>query len=139
MRIVPVPDELTAPYWAAAGEHRLAVQRCEGCGRLTHPPVARCPACHGDAFTWPTLSGRGRVHTYSVAMHSVHPVSEGHTPYVIALVELEEGPRILTNLRGVEPEAVRVGMAVEAVFEDVDDGLALPQFAPARDNEETRA
>ena len=138
MRIVPVPDELTAPYWAAAGEHRLAVQRCESCGRLAHPPVARCPACHGDTFAWPAMSGRGRLHTYTVATHSVHPVSEGHTPYVIALVELEEGPRILTNLRGIEPDAVRVGMELQVTFEDVGDGLALPQFVPTGGAEDGR-
>lgn len=136
MRIVPAPDELTAPYWAAAAEHRLVVQRCEQCGRLAHPPVARCPACHGQEFAWPTMSGRGHVHAFTVGVHSVHPVSEGRTPYVIALVELEEGPRILANLRGLrggdgDGEAA-IGLEVEVCFEDLGDELALPQFTPAR-------
>ncbi|MGH8981135.1 MAG: Zn-ribbon domain-containing OB-fold protein [Acidimicrobiales bacterium] len=129
MNVLPVPDELTAPYWDAAREHRLAVQRC-ACGRLAHPPVARCPACAGNVFTWPETSGRGAVYAFTVVHHSVHPVSTGKTPYVIALVELEEGPRIVTNIRGCAPEEVRVGMPVHVVFEDVDDSVTLPQFAP---------
>lgn len=129
MKVLPVPNELTAPYWEAARQHRLAVQRCS-CGRLSHPPVARCPSCAGAEFSWPTMSGRGAVYAFTVVHHSVHPVSAGATPYVIALVELEEGPRLLTNLRGCAPEAVRIKMPVEVVFEDVDPAIALPQFAP---------
>lgn len=130
MRIIPRPDELNGPYWQAAAEHRLVVQRCRGCGRLGHPPVASCPSCHASAFDWPTMSGRGTVHTFTIVHHSVHPVTAGSLPYVLVLVELEEGPRVLTNLRGVRPEDVEVGMPVEVLFEDLDDGVSLPQFRP---------
>lgn len=130
MRIVPARTELTAPYWEAARQGRLAVQRCAGCGRLSHPPVASCPRCHHDTFTWDEMSGRGSVHTFTVVHHSVHPVSAGATPYVIALVELEEGPRILTNLRGGEIADVRVGLPVQVTFEAAGDEVGLPQFEP---------
>ena len=129
MRILPVPDELTAPYWAAAGEHRLVILRCQ-CGRLSHPPVAMCPACHSREFTWQAMSGYGSVYAFTSVCHAVHPVTIGHTPYLIALVELDEGPRMLTNLRHCEAQDVRVGLPVQVIFEDLSDTVSLPQFAP---------
>ena len=76
------------------------------------------------------MGGHGRVHTFTIVHHSVHPVTADALPYVLALVELDEGPRLLTNLRAVRPEDVRVGMAVQVLFEDLGDGIALPQFQP---------
>ncbi len=134
MKILPAPDELTAPYWAAARERRLVVQRCE-CGRLAHPPVARCPRCHGGRFTWPQMSGRGTVYAFTVVHHSVHPATAGAIPYVIVLVELAEGPRILTNLRDYNAEDLRVGLPVQVIFERVSDTVTLPQFTPVRTEE----
>lgn len=77
------------------------------------------------------MSGRGSVYTYTVVHHSVHPVTAHSLPYIIALVQLDEGPRILTNLREVSPEDVRVGLPVEVFFEDLNETTALPQFRPA--------
>ncbi|MGH2896886.1 MAG: Zn-ribbon domain-containing OB-fold protein [Solirubrobacteraceae bacterium] len=131
MRILPVPDELTAPYWAAAREHRLVIQQCE-CGRLSHPPVAVCPMCHRRRFTWQPMRGYGRVYAFTSVCHAVHPVAVGHTPYVIALIELDEGPRMLTNLRNCAAHDVCVGLPVQVIFEDVSDTLSLPQFTPRR-------
>lgn len=136
MKILPAADELTAPYWDAARERRLVIQRCE-CGRLAHPPVASCPRCHRNRFTWSEMSGRGTVYAFTVVHHSVHPVSATAIPYVIVLVELDEGPRLLTNLRNCAPEEVRVGLPVEVTFEDLDDAVTLPQFAPVRTQEVT--
>lgn len=131
MKIIPRPDELTAPYFEAAAEGRLAIQRCSGCGRLHHTPVVSCPGCHGDAFEWPSMSGRGTLFTYTVVQHSVHPVTVGAIPYIIALVELEEGPRVLANLRDVAPEDAHIGLPVEVFFEELDEETKLPQFRPA--------
>jgi hypothetical protein len=78
------------------------------------------------------MSGRGHVHAFTIVEHSVHPVTRGQTPYVLALTELAEGPRVLTNLRGCEPGAVRIGMEVEVRFEDLDSRATLPQFTPVR-------
>lgn len=129
MRILPAVTELTAPYWEAARRHRLVVQR-SACGRLSHPPVASCPACHDSRFTWEQMSGDGTVHAFTWVNHSVHPVSAGHTPYILVLVELSEGPRILTNLRHCAVQDVHVGLPVRVLFEDVTDTITLPQFAP---------
>ena len=134
MKILPAADALTAPYWAAARERQLVIQRCE-CGRLAHPPVASCPRCHGSHFTWSQMSGRGSVYAFTVVHHSVHPVTAGAIPYVLVLVELDEGPRILANLRHYDPENLRVGLPVQAIFEELDDAVTLPQFAPATTEE----
>jgi uncharacterized OB-fold protein len=134
MKILPAADELTAPYWAAARERRLVIQRCE-CGRLSHPPVASCPRCHGTRFTWSQMSGRGTMYAFTVVHHSVHPVTAGAVPYVIALVELDEGPRILTNLRDYDPDDIRVGLPVQVTFEGVDETVTLAQFTPATKEE----
>lgn len=131
MRIIPRPDELNGPYWEAAAEHRLVIQRCVACGRFNHPPVVSCPSCHSHDFDWPTMSGRGHLYTFTVAHHSVHPVTAGSMPYILALVELEEGPRLLTNLRDIQPDDVHVGLALEVLFEDLDEVTTLPQFRPA--------
>jgi uncharacterized OB-fold protein len=135
VRILPVPDELTAPYWTAAGEHRLVIQQCE-CGRLSHPPVAICPVCHSRRFTWPPMSGNGHVYAFTSVCHPVHPVTVGHTPYLIALIELDEGPRLLTNLRHCDAADVRVGLPVRVIFEDLSDTVSLPQFILRRADED---
>jgi uncharacterized OB-fold protein len=129
VRILPAATELTAPYWEAARRQRLVIQRCS-CGRLSHPPVTSCPSCHCSEFTWQRMSGDGTVHAFTWVNHSVHPVSAGHTPYVLVLVELSEGPRILTNLRHCAVEDVHVGLPVRVLFEDVSDTVTLPQFTP---------
>lgn len=130
MKILPRTDPLSDGYWDAAAQHRLAAQRCCSCSRLHHPPVARCPQCHGSTFDWQTMNGTGTVYTFTVVHHSVHPVTADSMPYVLAVVELDEGPRILTNLRDIEPSDVRIGLPVAVTFEDLADGVSLPQFRP---------
>lgn len=131
MRIVPELTELTRPYWEAAREGRLVVQRCGACGGLRHPPLHRCPKCHATEVEWTPVQGRGTVYTFTVVEHPTHAALEEAVPYVVALVELAEGPRILTNIRGCPPESVRVGMPVRVTFEKVDEVTTLPQFTPA--------
>lgn len=76
------------------------------------------------------MCGRGTVHTFTIVHHSVHPVTAGSLPYVLVLVQLDEGPRVLTNLRDAQPDRVHVGMPVEVIFEDLNDAITLPQFRP---------
>jgi len=129
---LPVPTPETRPFWEAARRHELQLQRCGACGRYVFYPRAACPHCLAPELEWRRVSGRGRLHTFTV-------VSRGQrgfplpAPYVLAIVELEEGPRLMTNLVGVEPdpEKLRIGMPVEVVFEDVTEEIALPRFRPA--------
>jgi uncharacterized OB-fold protein len=128
MRLAPTPTPDTQFFWDAAAAHRLVIQRCGGCGTLRHPPRPMCPRCH--ALEWDALeaSGRGTVYSFVMPQHPQFPFME--YPYVVALVELEEGTRIVTNIVGVEPASVRIGMPVDVVFEEFDGGVVLPQFRP---------
>jgi hypothetical protein len=124
----PLADAVTLPFWQAAAEHRLVVQRCTGCGRTRLPPAPICPACRSDAAEWKQLSGRGEVYTYTI----VHrPIAPGQRlPFVIAVIALEDagGVRMISNLVGADPGAVRIGAPVELVWEDMSEELAVPRF-----------
>jgi len=135
MAIIPGMTDLTRPYWDAAREGRLVVQECRECHELWHPPLPACPnchcACHGSDRGWREVSGAGTVYTYTVVRHPTHFAFAGQIPYVIALVELAEGPRLITGITGCPPDEVRVGMPVRAVFREVTEGVTLPYFEPA--------
>ena len=130
MAVVPGMTELTRPYWDAAREGRLVVQECDSCRQLVHPPLSRCPHCHSVGLGWRAVSGNGTVYTYTVVRHPTHYAFAGKIPYVLAIVELAEGPRLVTALTGVPPAEVRVGLPVRAVFREVADGVTLPYFEP---------
>jgi uncharacterized OB-fold protein len=135
MAVVPGMTDLTAPYWAAAREGRLVVQECRSCFRVWHPPLPRCPHCHAADPGWRQMSGDGTVYTYTVVRHPTHYAFAAKIPYVIAIVELAEGPRLVTAVTGVSPEEVRVGQPVRVVFREVADGVTLPYFEPAAGRE----
>jgi hypothetical protein len=126
----PLADTTTLPFWEAAAEHRLVVQRCTSCGHTRLPPAPVCPECRSAESDWQEVSGRGEVYTHT----SVHrPIAaEQPLPFVIAVIALEDsgGLRIISNLVGVEPDAVAIGMPVELVWEDMGADLAIPRFRP---------
>lgn len=115
-------------FWKGVEEGRLLIQQCR-CGRLRHPPGPMCPACH--SLDWDTIeaSGSGRVYSYVVVHHP--PVPPFEYPHVIVLVELAEGTRIVSNLRGVDADAVEIGMPVRAEFVELEEGRTFLQFRPA--------
>jgi uncharacterized OB-fold protein len=129
---LPVPTPETRPFWEAARRHELCIQRCRSCGRHLFYPRAACPHCLGGELEWRRVTGRGALHTFTVVQRGQRGFPLG-PPYVIAIVELAEGVRLMTNLVGVaaDPAAIRIGMAVEVVFEDVSPEIALPRFRPA--------
>ena len=130
----PVNDE-TAPFWAALGEGRLEVPVCDACGHHIWYPRSWCPVCQHGSVTWTRLSGRGTVYARTILHKAMGPWGDA-APFAIAYVELEEGPRVLTNLVGDDPAAIVIGTAVEAAFVPVDDPLDgspathLWRFAP---------
>ena len=128
---LPVPTPETRPFWEAARRHELQLQRCGACGRHIFYPRAVCPHCLGADLVWEKVSGRGTLHTFTIVMRGQKgfPLPP---PYVLAVVELAEGARLMTNLVGVaaDPAAVRIGMPVEVVFEDVTPEVTLPRFRP---------
>jgi len=124
----PAPESL--PYWQAAKEHRLALPKCEDCDKFWFPPSRACPHCLSMNVSFQTVSGRGKVFSF-VTFHRVYrPAFAQDVPYVVALVELEEGPRLLTNILGISHEDVRCEMPVEVVFDDYDDEMSIPKFRP---------
>ena len=129
-RPAPVPDPETAPYWAAANEGRLLVQRCTRHGHRQLYPRPHCVVCRGPV-EWEEASGRATVYSFTVIRQNMVRPFRDLIPYVVALVDLEEGPRLMTNVVGCPPEDVRIGMAVRVRFEPVSDEAALPLFEPA--------
>jgi len=130
---IPVPTPETRPYWDAARRHELQLQRCRSCGEHVFYPRAACPHCFGADLEWRRVSGRGTLHTFTVVHRGARDFPLG-SPYVLAVVELAEGPRLMTNLVDVTPDpaAIRIGMPVEVVFADVSKDVALPRFRPVQ-------
>jgi uncharacterized protein len=131
MAVVPGSTELTAPYWEAAREGRLVVQQCQDCRQVWHPPLPSCPHCHSANLGWLETRGAGTVYTCTVVRHPTHFAFADKIPYAIALVELAEGPRLVTAITGCAPDEVRVGLPVHVVFRDVADGVTIPYFEPS--------
>lgn len=127
---LPKPTRITQPFWDAARKHALHIQRCSDCQRHVFYPRALCPHCGSAALTWVEASGRGTIYTFTVARKPTLPTFT--CPYVIAIVELAEGPHVTTNIVECDPDKVRVGDPVEAVFQDADDKITLVHFRPAR-------
>ena len=130
MAIIPGVTDLTRPYWENARAGRLVTQRCRNCGRIWHPPLPACPGCQSARTGWREMSGDGTVYTFTVVTHPTHFAFADKVPYVIAIVELAEGPRLVTGVTGCAPEAVRVGMPVRVRFQPVTDDITLPYFEP---------
>ena len=128
-RPLPVPTPTSQPFFDAARKGELRLQRCPRDGFFYYPR-SHCPRCLGTDWSWQATSGRGTVHAFTVDRVGHDPAQRGHLPLVIAVIELEQGPRMTANLVGCEAEAVRVGMPVEASFEDVDD-TTLVRFRPS--------
>lgn len=116
-------------FWKAADEKRFVAQKCDGCQKLWHPPRAMCPECHSLERGETQLSGRGEVISWIVP---VHPAAFGFaTPPIVALVEVEEGLRFVTNVEGVDPQDMQVGLKVVVDFAPTSGGHFVPVFRPA--------
>lgn len=128
----PTPTAVSERFWRAVQEGRLELQHCRSCGLTFHYPRVLCPSCWSADLDWQAVSGRGAVETFTVIHRSGHPAWQSRAPYVCALIRLEEGPTLLSNVVEVQPGAVRVGMGVRVVFRR-DGDVVLPQFVPAVD------
>lgn len=131
---LPQPDVETAPYWEATAQGKLLIKRCNGCARAFFYPRDHCPRCWSTDTVWEETSGHGRVYTYTIVHTNDLPPFRDRVPYVVAIVELDEGVRMTTNIEGIEPDAVRCDMPVQVAFREEarDDGsVFLPVFRPA--------
>jgi len=127
----PEPSRDSKLYWEALNEGRLVIQQCSACGKLRHYPRPVCDACYSMEVTWRQASGRGRIHSWTVAHHPFHPGFKAELPYVLATVDLEEGVRMVAQLRGVPLDEVAIDLPVEVAFERATGELTLPYFVRA--------
>jgi uncharacterized OB-fold protein len=129
-RPIPDPSPYSAPFWEAAGQHRLVLQRCGACGTLQHYPRPWCTTCLSEDLGWVDSPGLGTLYSFTVIRRQVHPAFAPLVPYVYGLVDLDEGPRLTTNVVGCAVDDVAIGMRLRARFEDVADGRTVVLFGP---------
>lgn len=128
MKPLPNTNPATRPYWDAANDGRFVLPRCNDCGRYHHHPRRWCPHCWSTDLGWDEASGRGTVVTFSVVHQP--PSDAFEVPYVLAVVRLAEGPAMMTNVVGADPDEMECGMEVQVVFEERGP-MTLPQFERA--------
>lgn len=124
----PRPTDITRPYWEAAAVHQLITQQCQSCGARQFYPRSFCIACSSDDIGWMPCSGKGRVYTYTVNHRASHESLKERLPYVVAMIDLDEGVRLMANIIGESAAQTKIGARVTVVFEGIGEGITLPQF-----------
>ncbi len=127
-RLAPSMTADSQFFWDGVREHRLLIQRCAGCGALRHPPRPMCPRC--QSLEWDTVEATGRGTVYSFVIPHHPPLPWFPEPYVVALVDLEEGTRLVSNVVGIAPDAVTIGLPVQVRYEHFEGDVVLPLFEP---------
>jgi len=131
LKPLPAPDPDTQPFWEGCRAHRLMIQRCLSCGTPRFPPGPFCAQCRSREAEWIAASGRGRVFSWIVVEHPVPgDVYRADVPYVVALIDLDEGVRMASNIVGCDPHAIAADMPVRVSFEQVSETVTLPRFRP---------
>ncbi len=125
---LPAMTADTEAYWRAAKEGRLVVQQCRSCGKTQFYPRFFCISCLSEEIGWVDTSGRGRIYTFTICRIPGNPAMKDRTPYAVAVIDLEEGVRMLTEIVDSGLEHIAVGAEVEVVFESVGPDIVLPQF-----------
>lgn len=127
---IPLPRlyEWNRPYFAAAAAGKFMLQQCRSCGALIYYPRPACPECLSMDYDWVELSGRGVVYAYTIVRRPQHPAFLPRVPFVVATIQLDEGPQMVSNIVNCAPHQVEIGLPVRVVFERVSEGIALPKF-----------
>lgn len=128
---LPSPDDETQPFWDACREERLLIRRCAACGEHHFYPRPFCPRCWSDDVSWVEATGRATLYTYSIVRSNDLPPWPERVPYVAAVVDLEEGPRMMTNVQGCDESDLCIGMPLMVAFRPLDDEFVVPVFHPA--------
>ena len=130
----PLPEitKVSRPFYKAAREHRLLVQRCKDCHKNIFYPKSLCPYCMSSNLEWFQSSGKGRVYTYSVVEAATPEAFQGAAPYILGVIDLEEGVRMLSWIIDCKPEDVKCDMDVSVTFRDLNEEIALPMFKPLK-------
>jgi uncharacterized OB-fold protein len=128
---LPTIEEESRPFWDAAREGRFLIARCGACGEAHHYPRPFCPSCWSDDVSWEAASGGATLYTYSTVFMNDLPPFRDRLPYVAAVVDLDEGPRVMTNVVGCAPEDLTIGMRLRVDFQPLTDEITAPVFRPA--------
>jgi hypothetical protein len=129
---IPVPNSDSEKFWEGCKKHELLLQKCDHCSSYRYPPRSICPNCFSVETTWDKVSGKGEVYTYTIARVPLNPAWEPDIPYTLAVVLLDEGVKMVTNIVDCQPEDVKIGMKVEVVFDDVTEDITLLKFRPSK-------
>jgi uncharacterized OB-fold protein len=129
--IAPTPTEVSRPFWDACKEHRLIMQQCAACANYMFYPAYMCPHCGCSELRWEQVSGRGSIHSITTVHHPADPVFAQSTPYVVALIQLDEGPVMMSNIVGEDRLDSSIGDRVEVTFEETN-GITLPRYQRVR-------
>ena len=128
---VPIPDEISAPFFDGARAGKLMLQHCRACDGWSFPVRERCPHCFAAKLQWRQSSGRGTLYTFAIMYQVMNPGFASSAPYNVAQIDLEEGVRMVSNVDGIANDALRIGMKLEVFFDDVGDNFRIPKFRPA--------
>jgi uncharacterized OB-fold protein len=129
---LPTPDDTTRAFWDATTRGVLLIKRCRACGRAHFYPRPFCPHCWSEEVEWEEARGRATLYTWSVVHANDLPPFQERVPYVAAVVDLEEGPRMMTNVVDWDSNQLTAGMPLEVVFREQAEGVTVPVFRPAR-------
>lgn len=127
-KFLPSPDPVTLPYWEACKRHELLIQKCSQCDAWQFYPRMMCSSCSATELNWEQASGAGTIVSWTVVRHPVSPAYADDVPYVIALIELDEGPVMMAKIVACEPDTVQAGMPVDVCFEDWTEEITMPNF-----------
>ncbi len=130
-KLLPAITPVNKEFWEAAKRQVLKIPQCPSCKKLFFPPVPLCPYCFAEPIGWTQVKGRGKVYTFTIVHRATVPAFQKDAPYVLAVIELDEGVRVPSNVVGCAPDAVRIGMPVRVVFEKATDEVTIPKFTPA--------
>jgi uncharacterized protein len=128
---IPVPSAESQAYWDGLRDRKLLMPRCDACGNYWFPPSLLCPHCNATNWTWTSTSGRGRIFSYVVYHRIYHPGFADEVPYAVAVIELDEGPRMVSNVIGIAPDKLACDLRVQVVYQPITDTITLPKFKPA--------
>jgi uncharacterized OB-fold protein len=129
---IPVVTEESRPFWEGCRQGRLMLQYCTGCHRYQFYPRLYCMQCGSQALRWDEAGGLGVIYSYTIIHQNKSPEFVNDTPYNVAIVQLQEGPRMMSNIVDIDPGELRVDLPVTVVFDQVTDGITLPRFRPLR-------
>jgi hypothetical protein len=127
---LPIPSAESKPYWDGLRERKLMMPRCDDCKGWWFPPSLLCPHCNSKAWSWTQTSGRARIFSYVVYHRVYHPAFAQEVPYAVAVIELDEGPRMISNVMDIAPDKLECDMRVEVAYQPVTDAITLAKFRP---------